>query len=75
MLFVYKLDYGVGGLGYATSITYFSMFLFVNIYSLCLKDIKEALFWPTRDSFTGWGQYLRIGIPSIIMICAEVWAF
>ena len=75
MFFVDKLDYGVIGLGYATSITYVSMFLFVSVYSLCLKDIKEALFWPTSDSFTGWGQYLRISIPSVIMFCAEGWAF
>ena len=75
ILFVKKWDYEVNGLGIASSITYISMYIFVTIYSHCLKDIKEALFFPTRDSFLGWGQYLQTSIPSVIMMCAEGWAF
>ena len=74
ILFVKKWNFGVNGLGIASSITFISMYIFVTIYSHCLTDIKEALFFPTRDSFVGWGEYFKTGIPSIIMLCNEGWA-
>ena len=73
-LFVKQWDYGIKGLAYASLITYMSMFAFVTTFSHCLMDLKEALFWPTKDSFTGWGQYFRIGFPSVIMLSAGCWA-
>lgn len=27
------------------------------------------------EVFQGWGTYLRVAVPSMIMICAEWWAF
>ena len=75
ILFIHKLEYGIEGIAYASLITYSSMFVFVTIFSHCLEDLKEALFWPTRDTFIGWGQYFKIGLPSVIMLCAESWAF
>ena len=74
-MFIHKLDCGVEGLAYASLITYSSMFVFVTVFSHCLKDLEEALFWPTRDTFTSWGQYIKIGLPSVVMLCAECWAF
>ena len=75
MLFVKKLDYGIRGLGYATTLTYFSMLVFVTIYSLCIPRIKDALIWPNLDAFRGWGEYFSVGIPSCIMRVAEGSAF
>ena len=75
MLFIWRWEMNVDGLGYATMLTYFSNFLFVTIYSHCITSIKPALFWPTRDTFHGWYAYLAIGIPSIVMLMAEGWAF
>jgi len=37
--------------------------------------MKDALFWPTRDAFTCWGEYLKISIPTLFMLCPEWWAF
>ena len=65
----------VDGLGYATMVTYLLTFLFVTVYSHCIKEIKDALFFPTRDTFHGWYAYLAIGIPAMVMIMAEGWAF
>ena len=75
ILFVRIWEMDVDGLGYAYMLTNFSNFLFVTIYSHCITDIKPALFWPTRDTFHGWYAYLAIGIPAMIMLIAEAWAF
>jgi len=37
--------------------------------------MRDALFWPTKDAFTGWGEYLKISIPTLFMLCPEWWAF
>ncbi|GAX79083.1 hypothetical protein CEUSTIGMA_g6523.t1 [Chlamydomonas eustigma] len=33
--------------------------------------------WPSwsRSSFSGWGQYLKVALPSLAMICAVWWVF
>ena len=72
---VSRFDMGVRGLGLATMITYFSMFFFTTIYSHCISAISEALQWPTKDSFVGWYDYLRISLPATVMLLAEGWAF
>jgi len=30
---------------------------------------------PDIESFRGWGEYLKVSLPSTVMICAEWWAF
>lgn len=65
----------VKGLGLATALTNLLIFLFVTVYAHCLPEIKEALFWPNAQTFSGWGEYLRFGVPAAVMICAEWWAF
>ena len=66
---------GVQGLGLATMITYFLMFFFTTIYGHCIPAIKKAIQCPTKDSFTGWGQYFGISLPATVMLLAEGWAF
>lgn len=70
-----KWELGIRGLGIATMLSYFSMFVFVTIYSHCIPSIQKALFWPTKDTFTGWGPYLSIGLPAMVMLMAECWAY
>jgi len=51
------------------------MFLFTTIYGHCIPEIKKAIQCPNKDSFTGWGAYLRISLPATVMLLAEGWAF
>lgn len=74
-LLVAKYDLGVEGLALATSFTYLLMFLMITEYAHCLSRLKEALFCPDKSVFEGWGEYFKLGIPAMIMICAEDWAF
>lgn len=68
-------DMGVQGLGLATMVTYFLMFLFTTIYAHCIPSIKKAIQCPNKESFKGWGAYLRISLPATVMLLAEGWAF
>ena len=74
LFYVGPNDAGVRGLAYATLISYFCMYIFTELYSLCIPDISKAIFWPNRDTFTGWSDYLATSLPSIVMLVAECWA-
>ena len=66
---------GVRGLGLATSITNFNLLLITMVYCNCLPEISRALQLPDRDSLRGWSEYLKVSLPSTLMICSEWWAF
>jgi len=40
-----------------------------------LPELKEAWFFPGRDSFTHLGEYLKVSIPTMLMVCLEWWTF
>ena len=54
-LFTVKLQLGVEGLGYATTITYFTMVLMITINTSLIHSIRECVFFPTLESFRDWG--------------------
>ena len=74
-LFVVVLEMDIIGIAIATNITTFTMLFGITVYAQCIGSIKEALFFPTADSFKNWGEYLSLSIPATVMLCAEWWAF
>ena len=72
---VTKFDMGVSGLGIATLITYFAMFLITLTYGFCVSQLRKVFVWPSRDCLRGWGEYLAISLPATVMLLAEGWAF
>lgn len=44
------------------------------IYSACLPDIKEAVFWPDMRSTQNLCEYIRLGLPSAFMFALDNWA-
>ena len=56
-------------------ITYFLNFALTTAYSLWNKEIRKCFFFFTSDSFRDLGSYLRVGIPSLVMLCLEWWSF
>ena len=74
-LFVNYFDMGIKGLGLASSIKDCVLLVTVMIHGNCSDEIRPFLSMPNRESLTGWGEYLKISLPSTIMICAEFWAF
>ena len=74
-LFVKVKGMDVFGLGLATLVSYISMYVIVTIHANLIPEIKQALFWPTKKSFTKWTPYIKIAFPAVVMQCGEVWAF
>ena len=70
-LFVVTLKLDLYGLGIALTITYFTALSIVTIYSFSIARIRRALILPDCDTLKYWGNYLRIGIPSMIMLWSE----
>jgi len=69
-LFVDYFDWGIKGLGLASSTKDFVLIATVMIYGSCSEKIKPLLLTPDLDSFRGWGEYLKVSLPSTVMICA-----
>lgn len=71
------LDLQLIGVGLSCTITHTSTLLFVNWYINCVKDsVKEKSWhWYNSDSFRGIWEFLKIGIPSILMVALECWCF
>ena len=67
----------VVGIATATWITYILNFAIGVIYITLNKSVvKEGSWhWINKDSFTGIVEYLRYGIPSMVMIILESWWF
>ena len=73
--FVDRLNLGLIGVAYATNISAFVSLILITFVSSMDLDIREAWFFPGRDSILGLRDYLKLAIPSMLMQCLESWAF
>ena len=68
-------------IGLATSISSFLKYIMVFGLGLLSRDIRSSFFvsfqayWRARNESTEHSNFWRITIPSMIMFCAEGWAF
>ena len=74
-LLVVKFNTSVVGLAYAHGVNTGICFITVLIYSFCSTRIRTVLQPWDRETFRGWGAYLKISLPVTLMICSEWWAF
>ena len=65
----------IKSIGLASSATNFLLLLVTIIYCACDSSIRKALHAPGRDSFCGWKDYLKICLPSTLIMCSEWWIF
>ncbi|KAJ1988345.1 ethionine resistance protein [Dimargaris cristalligena] len=65
---------GFVGAPLATSITYWLMFILLVLYTAYVDGYQAWGGW-SRQGFRKLGQFLRLGLPGVLMICAEWWAF
>ena len=47
-MLVVVFDYGIYGLAYATSFTYFLSFVLITIHTSMMPELKEAWFLPNK---------------------------
>jgi MATE family multidrug resistance protein len=79
-LISYTMGLGIRGPPIACAIYCFNTFIIQHIYiSFFLKDdkVKAAWFLPTKSSFKleGLIEFLKIGLPSIGVLCLDWWSF
>jgi MATE family multidrug resistance protein len=74
--FVYLPPFNLGfkGAPLATSLSYWLMFILLVCYIRFVKG-REAWGGWTTECLHGWWPFLKLSIPSLLMITAEWWAF
>jgi MATE family multidrug resistance protein len=67
---------GIGYIGapLATSISYWNMLILLLIYIRFVDGYQGWGGW-TKDSLTGWREFLKLALPGVMMVCTEWWAF
>ena len=75
-IFIGMLDLRVTGAAIATNITFIMNMAISDVILLSSKEFElTRVLEEWKMLFSGWSDYLRIGIPSVIMLCGEWWAF
>ena len=63
---------GVKGVGIATMISYSFNFVMITAMCMSIKELKKSFFLITKESMSeGITEFLKIGIPSAVMLCLE----
>lgn len=57
--FVWNLDYGIVGTGYAATITNLTNYVLLLIISVCDEDIRKTMVFPDSRSIRGIKGYLK----------------
>uniref|UniRef100_H3CG75 Multidrug and toxin extrusion protein n=1 Tax=Tetraodon nigroviridis TaxID=99883 RepID=H3CG75_TETNG len=74
-LLLFHLDMGVAGSAAANAISQYIQAVVLFIY-ICVMGLHKAT-WPgwTLDCLQEWGPFVRLAIPSMLMLCLEWWLF
>ncbi|CEI93196.1 hypothetical protein RMCBS344292_07435 [Rhizopus microsporus] len=74
--FVYLEPFKLGFVGapLATSLSYWLMLILIMLYIRFIRGSEAWGGW-TRECLTDWWPFLKLSIPSLLMVTAEWWAF
>ncbi|CAO2165970.1 unnamed protein product [Urochloa humidicola] len=72
---VFKTGFGYTGAALTTSISYWLNVGMLVVYIMFSSSCKETRTRPTTEAFKGVGAFLRLALPSALMICLEWWSF
>uniref|UniRef100_A0A3P8PJH4 Multidrug and toxin extrusion protein n=1 Tax=Astatotilapia calliptera TaxID=8154 RepID=A0A3P8PJH4_ASTCA len=74
-VFLYPLELGVAGSAAANAMSQYLLALFLCAY-ICWKGLHKATWggW-TLDCLQEWGLFIKLAIPSMLMICLSWWIF
>ena len=80
LLFIVQMDMGVAGAAIALNITYCTNYLAQEVIIQCImkdtfKEFLQPIFQKASFNWQGAKEFLKLGVPSTIMQCAEWWAF
>ena len=65
------------GSSYALNLTFFSNMILCDLWIRYKQntDFKDMIFWYDSSCYRGIFHYLKIGVPGMLMVCLEWWAF
>ncbi|MEE6504690.1 hypothetical protein FKM82_005293 [Ascaphus truei] len=74
-IFLYVLGLGVMGSAWANTISQILQMLFLFLYIVWKRLYVETWGGWSSACFQEWGAFIRLAIPSMLMLCIEWWAF
>ncbi|XP_062243349.1 multidrug and toxin extrusion protein 1-like [Platichthys flesus] len=74
-IFLFLLNMGVAGSAAANAISQYLLAVFLYIY-ICGRGLHKATWggW-SLDCLQEWGPFMKLAIPSMLMLCLEWWMF
>ncbi|KAH0453976.1 hypothetical protein IEQ34_018300 [Dendrobium chrysotoxum] len=73
--FTYKTGLGYRGAALSVSISYWFNLLLLVLYVCLSPSCKSTWTGFSRDAFHGLWDFLKLGIPSTLMVCFQNWQF
>ena len=67
-LFINYYEKDIVSIAVSFSVANLISLIFMCIHTSCIAEIKEAVFWPTYETFIGLGSYLSIAGPAILVV-------
>ncbi|XP_061461261.1 nucleoredoxin isoform X2 [Rhineura floridana] len=74
-VFLYSFELGVVGSAWANTLSQNLQAVLLFLYVWWKKMHKETWGGWTRDCLQEWGSFIRLALPSMLMICIEWWTF
>ncbi|XP_077140099.1 multidrug and toxin extrusion protein 1-like isoform X1 [Ranitomeya variabilis] len=74
-IFMYILSLGVMGSALANTLSQYIQAVLLFFYILCRKLHVDTWGGWSMACFEDWGPFIRLAIPSMLMVCIEWWAF
>ncbi|XP_073790879.1 solute carrier family 47 member 2, tandem duplicate 2 isoform X1 [Danio rerio] len=74
-VFLYLLDLGVPGSAAANAISQYSLAVILYTYIRCMGLHKATWDGWSWDCLQEWGSFIRLALPSMLMLCAEWWTY
>jgi len=72
---VFKTGLGNAGAALSISISYWFTVVILGLYIKYSESCKATCVPLSKDAFTGISEFLRIALPSAVMVCLEWWSF
>lgn len=69
------MDLKLQGTAYSNTITQLTNIILIVIFIQFEKDLKDAFFWPDKQSFVGLWEYVKMALPAMLLWGIESWAF
>ncbi len=75
-IFVSCLELQLIGVAISNTLTALINLIAMTLYvTLFLPELKEGWFLPNKEAFVNLFEYLKVSVPTMLMMCFEWWSF